>query len=110
MIGKQIKTKDLVLPKNYELISEDEAREISGGNPAAVVTIIVGCFGVGLSIHEIGKIAGERVFYSGYPNSEYQKNKWAIRAGVLAVNPAIGALIMTGFENKYYELVRQRGW
>ena len=31
MIGKRPKTKDLVLPKNYELISEDEARNIIGG-------------------------------------------------------------------------------
>ena len=30
MIGKRPKTKDLVLPKNYELISEDEARNIIG--------------------------------------------------------------------------------
>ena len=31
MIGKRPKTTDLVLPKNYELISEDEARNIIGG-------------------------------------------------------------------------------
>ena len=26
------------------------------------------------------------------------------------MNSAVGALIITGFENKYYELVTQRGW
>lgn len=31
MLHRQSKTKGLVLPTNYELISEDEARQISGG-------------------------------------------------------------------------------
>lgn len=98
MIGKQIKTKDLVLPKNYELISEDEAREISGGNPMA---IIKGAILFGGTVSGMGISAAEALYYNGYPNSEYQKNKWAIRAGGLTVNPAIGALIITGFEKNF---------
>lgn len=95
---------------NCELISNDELRFIIGGlTTEAVIGIIGGCFAIGAGIHEIGRIAGERVYHAGYPNSEYQKYKWAIRAGVIAINPIIGALVMTGFENRYYELVEQRG-
>lgn len=97
---------------NYELISdENELRFVIGGlTVEAIIGIVAGCFAIGCGIHEMGRIAGERVFHAGYPNSEYQKNKWAIRAGVIALNPALGTLVMTGFESRYYELVEQRGW
>ena len=108
MIGKRPKTTDLVLPKNYELISEDEAREISGGNPMA---IIKGAIIVGGTVTGMGVAAAEALYYNGYPNSEYQKNKWAIRSGVLAIlGPITGPIFMISFQNKYYSLVEQRGW
>lgn len=115
MLQRKLEKQKLIAPTNYELISEDEAKIIIGGiTVEAVVGIIAGVIAAGVTagtaIHQIGRVAGERVFYSGYPNSEYQKHKWAIRAGVIGANPLIGALVMTGFENRYYELVNQRGW
>ena len=101
MIGKRPKTKDLVLPKNYELISEDEAREISGGNPVfAAIGLLVTLHGAS---YATGRVIAERVFYSGYTNEQYQRDKWKIRPVFMAAGQ-YGPAMLLGFENRFYEL------
>lgn len=57
------------------------------------------CYG---GVYTIGQVAGERVYYSGYANSTYQNDKWAIRAGVVSMFGILaGTKLMFGFENKF---------
>lgn len=94
-------TTKLVLPTNYKVISEDEARQISGGNP---VLVAIGLFVTlqGAS-YETGCKIAEKVFYSGYTNQQYQRDKWMIRPAFMAAGQ-YGPAMLLGFENRFYEL------
>lgn len=101
MLHRQSKTKGLVLPTNYELISEDEAREISGGNPVlAAIGLLVTLQGAS---YATGRAIAERVFNSGYTNQQYQRDKWMIRPAFMAAGQ-YGSAMLLGFENRFYEL------
>ena len=97
-------TAKLVGRTNYELISEDEAREISGGNP--VLTVLGAVIAMQGASYAAGSKIAERVFYSGYTNQQYQRDKWKIRAAFMAAGQSCGPAMILGFENRFYELVR----
>ncbi|MDQ8767852.1 hypothetical protein RFG22_09250 [Streptococcus ruminantium] len=64
---------------------------------------------VGGASYGAGHVLGERLYYSGYKNSDYQRNKWAIRGAMITAFGALGAITMLGLENRYYALVTGRG-
>lgn len=55
------------------------------------------------AIYKAGEVLGQRVYYSGYTNKQYQKDKWKIRISVIGLaGPIFGVSVMLGFENKFY--------
>ncbi|WP_415748752.1 hypothetical protein [Streptococcus pseudopneumoniae] len=93
---------ELVLPNNYVDLEQEEMMYLDGGEPMSISAIVALAITIGGASYSTGYVLGERVYYSGYKNSDYQKNKWGIRG-------AIGAIVMLGFENRYYALVTGRG-
>mgnify|MGYP004458368799 CR=1 FL=1 len=63
MLQRKLEKQKLIVPTNYELISENEAKIIIGGiTVEAVVAIIAGAITAGTAIHQIGRVVGERAF------------------------------------------------
>ncbi|VPE18662.1 Membrane protein [Streptococcus pneumoniae] len=100
---------ELILPNNYVDLEQEEMMYLDGGEPMSISAIVALAITIGGASYSTGYVLGERVYYSGYKNSDYQKNKWGIRGAMLAVFGAIGAVVMLGFENRYYALVTGRG-
>lgn len=95
----------LEMPVRYNTILEDEFDEIDGG-AVPVLAIIAGAIAVGGGIYAIGQVAGERAYYAGLRNSEYQQVKWGVRGSVIGMVGLIaGGILMTGFENKFYSMI-----
>lgn len=94
----------LEMPITYTTIAEDEFDDIDGG-VVPVLAIIGAVVAVGGSLYAMGQVAGERSYYAGLRNSEYQKYKWNYRAGAVALLGVGGAIFMVGFETKFYEMV-----
>ena len=82
---------------------------LDGEEPRSISAIVALAITIGGASYSTGYVLGERVYYSGYKNSDYQKNKWSIRGAMLVAFGAIGAIVMLGFENRYYALVTGRG-
>lgn len=98
----------LEMPIRYATIVEDEFNDIEGGaiGVGAVVGIITAAIAVGGSYYAIGQVAGERAYYAGLRNPEYQQIKWGVRAGAVAAAGVVGGpIIMSGFENKFYSMI-----
>lgn len=93
----------MILPKNYQEVAQEEMQYMDGGIAlTAVLGIIGGVIAVGGASYATGQAIGERVYYSGYTNRQYQKDKWKIRAAVVGLTGVLGVTVMLGFENKFY--------
>jgi di/tricarboxylate transporter len=96
----------LEMPTRYTDLAPDELDELEGGiGAAAVIGIIGGAMGIGAGFYRAGQIAGERAYRAGLRNGTYQKIKWQVRGAVVGMSPVGGAIVMTGFENKFYSLI-----
>lgn len=95
----------LTMPIKYVVVNDNEMEYVEGGiATATVVSLCIAAVGAG---YAGGQAIGERVYYSGYTNTQYQKDKWYIRAAVIRLGGILGGVFMLGFENKFYSLVRQ---
>lgn len=95
---------EMCYPRNYQEIDNEEMMYLDGGSltvgaVVGIVSSVIGGFG---ATYGAGQIIGERVYYSGYTNKQYQKDKWAIRAAVVGLAGVLGVTVMLGFENKFY--------
>ncbi|MFA9413802.1 hypothetical protein ACERC8_04120 [Streptococcus sp. E29BA] len=70
---------------------------LEGGEPMSVAAIVSLAIAIGGASYSTGYVLGERVYYSGYKNSDYQRNKWAIRGAMIVAFGSVGATIMLGF-------------
>lgn len=95
---------EMILPRNYQEVGQEEMQYLEGGfaitELLALATLVIGTVG---ATYKGGQALGERVYYSGYTNKQYQKDKWKIRAAVVGLaGPIFGVSVMMGFENKFY--------
>lgn len=121
------------LPKNCKILNEDELAKIVGGlGVEAIVGIITAG---GTFTYGAGVAAGKKAYHSGLRNAEWQQKKGQVRSaliqylvfmtthagftggpGALVGMLAAGATVygiaevaLTGFENGFYECVRNWG-
>lgn len=95
----------LEMPVRYAPVVEDEFDDVDGG--AVPIIAIVGAViaSIGAS-YGGGQVAGERAYYAGLRNPEYQEVKWNVRGFVLGIGgPVLGGAFMLGFENKFYSMI-----
>ncbi|MCU1409745.1 MAG: hypothetical protein JWR04_452 [Rhodoglobus sp.] len=97
----------LEMPVRYAEIGEEEFDEVDGGAAiGAVLAIISGVIGAIGASYATGQIAGERAYYAGLRNPEYQAQKWGIRGYILNYGgPVFGGAFALGFENKFYSMI-----
>ena len=70
-----------------------------------ILAIIGAAIAVGGSYYAMGERAGQRAYYAGLRNAEYQRVKWQVRGYLVAVFGPVGMpIFMTGFENKFYSM------
>lgn len=70
-----------------------------------ILAIIAAAVAAGGTAHAMGTEAGKKAYYAGIRNAEYQNNKVAVRAAVVAlVGPVLGVSFMVGFENQFYSM------
>lgn len=100
---------ELVLPNNYIVIEQEEMMYLDGGEPLSVSAIVTMALAIGGASYSTGYVLGERVYYAGYTNADYQKNKWLIRAAFAPAFGGLGAIVLLGFENRFYALVSGKG-
>ncbi|ROS50500.1 hypothetical protein EDF50_2292 [Frigoribacterium sp. PhB24] len=63
---------------------------------------------IGGSYYGMGQAAGERSYHAGLRNAEYQRVTWQVRSLALTACGAVGGpVFMTGFENKFYSMIRR---
>lgn len=95
---------EMCLPRNYQEIKNEEMMYLEGGSitVTAVLGIVTSVIAISGATYGAGQAIGQRVYYSGYTNKQYQKDKWKIRAAVVGMTGVFGAVVMLGFENKFY--------
>lgn len=97
----------LEMPVRYAPVIEDEFDDVDGG---AVVQVVLGIIGglitaVGAS-YATGQVAGEKAYYAGLRNDEYQASKWNVRGYIINYGgPVFGGAFILGFENKFYSML-----
>lgn len=81
--------------------------EINAETRAVPILAIIGAvIAVGGTYYGMGQAAGERSYWAGLRNAEYQRVKWQVRLAAMAPLGTVGGQIfMTGFENKFYSMV-----
>jgi len=100
-------------PENPLLASQIQTlaaaqEEDPGGHQERAVPIfaIIGAvIAAGGSYYVMGEPAGQRAYYAGLRNAEYQRVKWSVRSFMLSVFGPVGIpIFMTGFGNKFYSM------
>ncbi|KJQ55159.1 hypothetical protein [Microbacterium sp. SA39] len=99
-------------PAGYLDLLDEEFDDIDGGITwGAVAAIVTTAVAAGGATYAVGQAAGERAYHAGLRNSYYQQVKWQVRGTVVGFASSIGlvgtiagALVMTGFENKFYSM------
>jgi len=96
----------MVLPSRYVVVDQNEMEYIDGGMTSfAVLGVIATAVTTGVGMYNLAEKAGERVYYMGLTNVEYQSMKWYLRAGVMGLFGVIwGPVVLLGFENGFYSL------
>lgn len=71
-----------------------------------IIAIVGAVIAVGGTYYGMGQAAGERSYWAGLRNAEYQQIKWQVRIAAMAPLGTVGGQIfMTGFENKFYSML-----
>lgn len=95
----------LEMPVSYVSIADDEFDEVDGG-AVPVIAIIGAVIAAGGAAYTMGQVAGERSYYAGLRNPEYQSIKWSVRGSVIGfLGVPLGGIFMLGFENKFYSMI-----
>ena len=101
-------TLDPVAAASVSVAPETAAPEASDAETTAVpiIAIVMAAIAVGGSYYGMGTAAGEKAYYAGLRNPEYQNVKWQVRAAAVGALGVIGGpVFMTGFENKFYSMI-----
>ncbi|TWX38708.1 hypothetical protein ES689_08835 [Frigoribacterium sp. ACAM 257] len=87
---------------------ETAAPEANDAETAAVpiIAIVMAAIAVGGSYYGMGTAAGEKAYYAGLRNQEYQNVKWKVRTAAMGALGVVGGpIFMTGFENNFYSMI-----
>lgn len=94
----------LELPSGFAPVADDELDTLDGGTP--VIAIVGAVIAAGGAAYGMGQVAGQRSYYAGLRNPEYQTIKWNVRGFVLGTLGApLGGVFMIGFENQFYSMI-----
>jgi hypothetical protein len=96
-----------VLHPQIQTLAAAPEEELAGDQERAVpiFAIIGAALALGGSYYAMGERAGQRAYYAGLRNAEYQRVKWSVRSLVFsALGPVGMPIFMTGFENKFYSM------
>lgn len=98
-------TATLEMPATYTDIVDADLDELDGG-AVPVLGIIAAVIAGGGAVYTMGQVAGERAYYAGLRNPEWQRVKWSARGTAVGLLGVVGGgIFMLGFENKFYSMI-----